>query len=63
MSNTRLQIAGVLLLDSSCLLYIIVFLHDLTLSVPDNREWTKLGWIVIFTVYASINTFKKSTVK
>ena len=63
MSNTQLQIAGVLLLDSSCLLYIIVFLHDLTLTVPDNREWIKIGSIVIFTVYATINTFKKITVK
>lgn len=63
MSNTRLQIAGVLLLDNSCLLYIIVFLHDLTLTVSDNREWIKIGSIVIFTVYATINTFKKITVK
>ncbi|MDN5372677.1 MAG: hypothetical protein PWR19_1723 [Carnobacterium sp.] len=63
MKNNRLQVIGTILLDSSFLLYFIVFSHDLTLSIPDIKEWITIILVLIFSVYTTFDTFKKIILK
>lgn len=63
MKNNRLQVIGTILLDSSFLLYFIVFSHDLTLSISDIKEWITIILVLIFSVYTTFDTFKKIILK
>ena len=36
--NNRLQVLGVIILDIALILYLIVFLHDLTIDMPTIKE-------------------------
>lgn len=63
MKNNRLQVIGTVLLDSGFLLYLIVFLHSLTLSIPSSKEWITIILVLLFSVYATFDTFKKITLK
>lgn len=59
MKNNRFQIFGTVLLDIALILYLIVFLHDLTIDIPTAKESIIILLIVIFTIYAHINIFGK----
>ncbi|MER2227186.1 MAG: hypothetical protein ABS916_09045 [Carnobacterium sp.] len=61
MSIYRLQVVGIILLDIGCLLYLFIFLHDSPLSALGIKEWSSLVFILIFSVYATISTFKEIT--
>lgn len=63
MKNNRLQVIGTILLDSSFLLYFIVFSHNLTLSISDIKEWITIILVLIFSVYTTFDTFKKIILK
>ena len=59
--NNRLQVLVVIILDIALILYLIVFLHDLTIDMPTIKEMIIILLIVIFTIYANINTFGKNS--
>ncbi|WP_407371664.1 hypothetical protein [Carnobacterium sp.] len=63
MSIYRLQVASIILLDIGCLLYLLLFLHDSTLSVLGIKEWISLLFVLVFSIYAKISTFKEITEK
>lgn len=60
MKNNRFQIFGAILLDSALILYLIVFIHDLTITMPTTKESIIILLITVFTVYTHINTFGKN---
>ncbi|WP_407390984.1 hypothetical protein [Carnobacterium jeotgali] len=63
MKNNRLQVIGTVLLDIGFLFYLIIFLHSLILSTPNNKELITIILVLLFSVYATFDTFKKITLK
>lgn len=59
MNNNRLPVLGAIILDIALILYLIVFLHDLTIDMLTIKEMIIILLIAIFTLYANINTFGK----
>ncbi|WP_407371850.1 hypothetical protein [Carnobacterium sp.] len=59
MKNNQLQILSVIILDIALILYLIVFLHDLTIDMPTIKEIIAILLMIVFTLYANINTFGK----
>lgn len=61
MKNNRLEILSVIILDIALILYLIVFLHDLTIGMPTIKEIIAILLMIVFTLYANINTFGKQS--